>query len=109
MKERSDIELSAAILGRHLTVYMWPRNSSVVSKLLFWEKALHWRSTPGAINPTSTVFVKKKSLIDNVLRPLTLCTPRPGPSRSIGIYRPTCERNCPIPFFFLTCRKMKLI
>jgi len=75
MKERSDIELSAAILGRHLTVYKWPRNSSVVSKLLFWEKAAHRRGTPGAINPISTVFNKKKSLSDNVLRPPHILRP----------------------------------
>ena len=37
MKERGDTELSAAILGRHLTVYKWPRNSCVVLKSLFCE------------------------------------------------------------------------
>jgi hypothetical protein len=38
MKERIDTEeeISAPILGRHLTVYMWPWNSCIVLKSLFF-------------------------------------------------------------------------
>ena len=35
MKERGDIELSTAILRRHLRDYKWPLNSCVVLKSLF--------------------------------------------------------------------------
>ena len=35
IKERGETELSAAIFGRHLTIYKWPRKSSVVLESLF--------------------------------------------------------------------------
>jgi hypothetical protein len=37
IKERADNELSAAFLGRLLTVYEWPWNSCVVLNSLFYE------------------------------------------------------------------------
>ena len=45
MKKRGDTKLSAAVLGKHFTIYKWPRNSCVVLKSLFsnrkWSAGVH--------------------------------------------------------------------
>jgi len=59
-KERGDTELSAAILGKHLTVYKWPRNSFVFKNHFSVNRQRSGEPDTSMINHTSPIFIKKK-------------------------------------------------